>query len=100
MYIDPKLRHRAAQTWIDGMVSYDDNTDSDATEDALLLALDPLGIDFNNCDPETAAALAAAFDLLFFITAHTAQVTDGVDHLAYLSNLRTHVLPLVYPDVS
>jgi hypothetical protein len=54
MHID-RARHRAAQAWIDALVSYDDTTELDGSEDATLLALNPLSIDLAS-DTNVAAA--------------------------------------------
>lgn len=98
MFVDPHRRAAAARLLLDAVMSVEPaDGGTDQADAAMLLALQPLGLDLEG-DPGIASAVAAAVDLLFFLTLKQAG-DAGVSHEELISNIRAHVLPLAYPDV-
>jgi hypothetical protein len=96
MEIDVNLRAHAARTFLDAVSVAD--LESSNNEEVALLALAPLGLSLGD-DARLDAALAAAFDLLWFLVRQQSQMS-GVDSRELISNLRRYVLPAVYPDAT
>lgn len=98
MHVNPHRRAAAARLLLDAVTALD--LDDHTTEDAdqrMLLALKPLGLDLDT-SPKTAAAMAGAVDLLWFLTRKQAELADASQE-EVVSNIRQHVLPQAYPDV-
>jgi hypothetical protein len=94
MHVDPELRSLAARTLLDALAAADvARAGEDAADDAMLLALAPMGIDTD--DPREVANCAATTDLLFLLTMREAQ-RSGADYLEVVSNLRALLASMDY----
>jgi hypothetical protein len=87
MNVDPYLRRSAASQLIDALVAMDlEHAGEEQTDQAILLALGPMADALSN-DVHLRATLAAALDLLWFLTYKQAQ-QSGSDREVLLGNLR------------
>ncbi|MEV7428342.1 hypothetical protein AB0N29_01875 [Nocardioides sp. NPDC092400] len=97
MQVNPHYRAAAARLLLDAVSAIDvEGSGSEESDEMMLLALAPLKLDLEQ-NPKTAATVAAAFDLLWFLASMQGK-SAGLDRRTIVANMREYVLPQAYPE--